>query len=198
MQLAAGQPASQTATWSSFSRWAAATSNGTSAPIWSAPWNTPRQVGATICGIVGRDGGYTAKVADACVIVPTVNSDDGDAACRGVPGGDLALAGLASGPEGGTDRWESAADEDSAAAGNCPSQAPGALPMETPVTTPESRQRAASWRAVFLDRDGVHQPGVCPQRRHPSAGAARPSSSCCPGVPAACDDWPRLASPLSW
>jgi D-sedoheptulose 7-phosphate isomerase len=32
-----------------------------------------KQVGASICGIVGRDGGYTAKVADACVIVPTVN-----------------------------------------------------------------------------------------------------------------------------
>jgi D-sedoheptulose 7-phosphate isomerase len=32
-----------------------------------------RSVGATICGVVGRDGGYTAKVADACVIVPTVN-----------------------------------------------------------------------------------------------------------------------------
>ena len=32
-----------------------------------------RDTGATICGIVGRDGGYTAKVADACVIVPTVN-----------------------------------------------------------------------------------------------------------------------------
>jgi D-sedoheptulose 7-phosphate isomerase len=32
-----------------------------------------RQVGATVCGIVGRNGGYTAKVADACVIVPTVN-----------------------------------------------------------------------------------------------------------------------------
>lgn len=29
--------------------------------------------GATICGIVGRNGGYTAQVADACVIVPTVN-----------------------------------------------------------------------------------------------------------------------------
>ena len=28
---------------------------------------------ATILGIVGRDGGYTAQVADACVIVPTVN-----------------------------------------------------------------------------------------------------------------------------
>jgi len=32
-----------------------------------------RQVGATICGIVGRDGGYTRRVADACLVVPTVN-----------------------------------------------------------------------------------------------------------------------------
>jgi D-sedoheptulose 7-phosphate isomerase len=32
-------------------------------------------VGSTIVGIVGRDGGYTAKVADACVIIPTVNAD---------------------------------------------------------------------------------------------------------------------------
>lgn len=30
-------------------------------------------VGAKVTGIVGRDGGYTAQVADACVIVPTVN-----------------------------------------------------------------------------------------------------------------------------
>jgi D-sedoheptulose 7-phosphate isomerase len=34
-----------------------------------------REVGATIIGVVGRDGGYTAQVADACVIVPTVNAD---------------------------------------------------------------------------------------------------------------------------
>ena len=34
-----------------------------------------REVGARIVGVVGRDGGYTAKVADACVIVPTVNPD---------------------------------------------------------------------------------------------------------------------------
>ncbi|MEO8260884.1 MAG: SIS domain-containing protein, partial [Acidobacteriota bacterium] len=34
-----------------------------------------RQVGASIVGIVGRDGGHTARVADACVIVPTVNPD---------------------------------------------------------------------------------------------------------------------------
>lgn len=32
-----------------------------------------KEKGAWICGIVGRDGGYTAQVADACVIVPTVN-----------------------------------------------------------------------------------------------------------------------------
>ena len=32
-----------------------------------------RQVGTPIIGIVGRDGGYTAQVADACILVPTVN-----------------------------------------------------------------------------------------------------------------------------
>ena len=31
-------------------------------------------VGAKIIGVVGRDGGYTRQVADACVVVPTVNS----------------------------------------------------------------------------------------------------------------------------
>lgn len=29
-----------------------------------------REVGATVLGVVGRDGGYTAKVADACVVIP--------------------------------------------------------------------------------------------------------------------------------
>ena len=32
-----------------------------------------KEVGARIIGIVGRDGGYTARVADACVVIPTVN-----------------------------------------------------------------------------------------------------------------------------
>ena len=32
-------------------------------------------VGASVVGVVGRDGGYTAKAAAACVIVPTVNPD---------------------------------------------------------------------------------------------------------------------------
>jgi D-sedoheptulose 7-phosphate isomerase len=34
-----------------------------------------KEIGSTILGIVGRDGGYTATVADACVIVPVVNPD---------------------------------------------------------------------------------------------------------------------------
>jgi len=33
-----------------------------------------KEVGAKVCGVVGRDGGHTAQVADACVVVPTVNS----------------------------------------------------------------------------------------------------------------------------
>jgi D-sedoheptulose 7-phosphate isomerase len=33
-----------------------------------------KSVGSKTMGIVGRDGGYTAQVADACVIIPTVNS----------------------------------------------------------------------------------------------------------------------------
>ena len=34
-----------------------------------------KDVGAKITGVVGRDGGYTAKVADVCVVVPTVNTE---------------------------------------------------------------------------------------------------------------------------
>ena len=34
-----------------------------------------KEVGSQVIGVVGRDGGYTAQVADACVVVPTVNPD---------------------------------------------------------------------------------------------------------------------------
>ena len=34
-----------------------------------------REVGAIVLGVVGRDGGYTAQVADACVVIPTVNAE---------------------------------------------------------------------------------------------------------------------------
>jgi D-sedoheptulose 7-phosphate isomerase len=33
------------------------------------------EIGAKVVGVVGRDGGYTARVADACVIIPTVNAE---------------------------------------------------------------------------------------------------------------------------
>jgi D-sedoheptulose 7-phosphate isomerase len=32
-----------------------------------------QQVGTPVCGIVGRDGGYTAQVAQACAVVPTIS-----------------------------------------------------------------------------------------------------------------------------
>jgi D-sedoheptulose 7-phosphate isomerase len=34
-----------------------------------------KAVGAGVIGVVGRDGGYTAKRADACILVPVVHSD---------------------------------------------------------------------------------------------------------------------------
>jgi D-sedoheptulose 7-phosphate isomerase len=34
-----------------------------------------KSVGSKITGIVGRDGGYTAQVSDACLIIPTVNTE---------------------------------------------------------------------------------------------------------------------------
>ena len=35
-----------------------------------------KRVGSKITGVVGRDGGYTAQVADVCVIIPTINSEN--------------------------------------------------------------------------------------------------------------------------
>lgn len=34
-----------------------------------------KEVGASVIGVLGRNGGYAASVADACVIIPTVNAD---------------------------------------------------------------------------------------------------------------------------
>ena len=35
-----------------------------------------RERGASVLGIVGRDGGYTAQVADVTILIPTVNPDN--------------------------------------------------------------------------------------------------------------------------
>jgi D-sedoheptulose 7-phosphate isomerase len=37
--------------------------------------NYTREVGAKIFGVVGRDGGHTARVANACVVIPTINPE---------------------------------------------------------------------------------------------------------------------------
>jgi len=34
-----------------------------------------KKAGAVLCGVVGRDGGYTKKAADVCVVIPTVDSE---------------------------------------------------------------------------------------------------------------------------
>jgi len=34
-----------------------------------------KKIGVKVCGVVGRDGGYTAQVADACVIIPMINGE---------------------------------------------------------------------------------------------------------------------------
>ena len=34
-----------------------------------------KSVGASVTGVVGRDGGYTRGVADACVVIPTISDD---------------------------------------------------------------------------------------------------------------------------
>jgi D-sedoheptulose 7-phosphate isomerase len=40
-----------------------------------ASLNLAREAGARILGVVGRDGGYTAQLADACLIVPTLSPE---------------------------------------------------------------------------------------------------------------------------
>ena len=35
-----------------------------------------KEIGTKILGIVGRDGGYTVQVADACVLIPTINAEN--------------------------------------------------------------------------------------------------------------------------
>ncbi|MBW4660807.1 MAG: SIS domain-containing protein [Drouetiella hepatica Uher 2000/2452] len=34
-----------------------------------------KEIGAKVFGVVGRDGGYTAQVADACVVIPPIRSE---------------------------------------------------------------------------------------------------------------------------
>ncbi len=67
-----------------------------------------KQVGASVVGVVGRDGGYTGKVADACRRDPDGERRDDHAPLRGVSGGGVAPAGVAPAAQGAETKWESA------------------------------------------------------------------------------------------
>ena len=56
-------------------RWRAATLKRNVSPNLVIALQHAKTVGAKVTGVVGRDGGYTAQVADACVIKPTVNPE---------------------------------------------------------------------------------------------------------------------------
>ncbi len=66
-----------------------------------------RRVGARVIGIVGRDGGHTARVADACILIPTVNPRSVTPHCEALQSMLLHL--LVSHPRLGpsTGKWES-------------------------------------------------------------------------------------------
>jgi D-sedoheptulose 7-phosphate isomerase len=106
-----------------------------------------KSIGTSILGIVGRDGGYTARVADVCVIIPTVHAE------RVTPHTEAFQAVvwhlLVSHPvlQKTATRWESL------------EQQPG--------------QR----RAVFLDRDGVLSEAVVRNGKTLSARATQPTSA---------------------
>lgn len=102
-----------------------------------------KTVGAKVIGVVGRDGGYTAKVADACVLIPTVNPDHVTPHVEAFQAVVWHL--LVTHPEVKVrqTKWESTA---------------GAGPSE---------------RAVFLDRDGVLNRAVVKNGKpHPPASVA--------------------------
>jgi D-sedoheptulose 7-phosphate isomerase len=102
-----------------------------------------KTVGAKIVGVVGRDGGYTAKVADACILIPTANADHVTPHVEAFQAVVWHL--LVSHPEVKVrqTKWES--------------------------TTGSS----ATAKAVFLDRDGVLNRAVVKNGKpHPPASAA--------------------------
>jgi D-sedoheptulose 7-phosphate isomerase len=91
-----------------------------------------RSVGTKIIGVVGRNGGYTAKVADACVIIPTVNPAHVTPHTEAFQAVVWHL--LVSHPavKKESTKWESVAD-----------------------STAQLTKTNGKHRAVFLDRDGV-------------------------------------------
>jgi D-sedoheptulose 7-phosphate isomerase len=66
-----------------------------------------REVGARIAGVVGRDGGHTARLADGCVLVPVVNPDHVTVHTEAMQGVVLHLLISHPGLKSAPTRWES-------------------------------------------------------------------------------------------
>ena len=111
-----------------------------------------QEVGTPVIGIVGKDGGYTAKVAAACAIVPTVNPDHITPHSEAFQAVVWHL--LVSHP-----RLKAQADE--VGVGQMSRAAAGVRGLD---------------RAVFLDRDGVLNRADRPRRPAVSAGDRSRSS----------------------
>ena len=94
--LAAGQPADARGRWSWSSRSAAATWRRTSARTWSRRWSTPRRSARRSAASSAATAATPPRWPTPASIVPTVNPETRHAARRGVPGGGLAPARVAS------------------------------------------------------------------------------------------------------
>ena len=104
------QPTAARRTWCSCCRSAAAASSRTSARISCARCSSPERSAPRSSASSDATADTPRKSPTRASIVPTVNPDNDHAACRGVPGGRLAFARLASGcSRRRTTKWESTA-----------------------------------------------------------------------------------------
>ena len=113
-----------------------------------------KSVGAKIIGIVGRDGGYTATVADACILIPVVNPAHITPHTEAFQAVVWHL--LVSHPAVKTQstKWESMS---AGSVGNAHvATAPQACPEQSRRGCPvEQSSTSSATKAIFLDRDGV-------------------------------------------
>src|SRR5208337_2844630 len=124
-----------------------------------------RSIGTKIIGVVGRDGGFTATVADACVLIPTVNSDHITPHTEAFQA--IVWHLLVSHPAVKmlATKWES-------------------------VASHEPNDRGGKNRAVFLDRDGVINRAFVREGR-PLPPPTLQELEILPGVPEALNDLKR-------
>jgi D-sedoheptulose 7-phosphate isomerase len=144
-----------------------------------------KSVGAKIIGVVGRDGGYTATVADACILIPVVNSAHITPHTEAFQAVVWHL--LVSHPAVKTQstKWESLSGTVSAGNNHV-----GTAALGCPVEQSSTVSSAPKARAVFLDRDGVLNRSLI--RDHmPYAPTTPEEFEILPGVPEALNNLKR-------